>query len=351
MNIKQREKIVNQLITCQFKFELGGVTYLIKDATADLRSEAQTIYDETLERHRFESWLREVKVPIVLMKRGLWTFEGDKNLKELERRIEDLKVELFNAGTLREKLSNEIRQQLSKAKEKLQNKLNLRHSLDHLTVEGYAEFVKQQFLVVSCLYHADTNTKVFKEVETADQQLLDCAMGQIYSRKPSNAELREIARTDPWRTYWNISRNNPFSISLIDLSDEQRTVLLYSKMYDSCYDHPECPSEEIMEDDDMLDGWLIMNRRKREQDKQTDAINEHIDKKHGNAREVFVVAESEKGVEKINQLNSVEAVIAKKRKAKMLQAKGQVDDKDMPDQIEERGMQATRQAADKMRGS
>ena len=34
--------------------------------------------------------------------------------------------------------------------------------------------------------------------------------------------MKELARTDPWRTYWSADKNNIFSQSILNLTDEQR---------------------------------------------------------------------------------------------------------------------------------
>ena len=38
-------------------------------------------------------------------------------------------------------------------------------------------------------------------------------------------------------------------------------------MYDNVYESHERPNDKIIEDDDCLDGWFIVQRRKHEKDK------------------------------------------------------------------------------------
>ena len=65
---------------------------------------------------------------------------------------------------------------------------------------------------------------------------------------------------------------------------------MWSSLYDNIQESPDCPSNEVINDDDMLDGWMIIQKRNREQAKlQKDAENKFGNKKISNADEVFIV--------------------------------------------------------------
>lgn len=76
-------------------------------------------------------------------------------------------------------------------------------------------------------------------------------------------------------------------------------------MYDSIAESPESPSDEIILDDDMLDGWLIIQRRERElRTKQKAAEDVISNEKIANSDEVFIVAKSEEDIQKLNHLTT-----------------------------------------------
>ena len=94
-----------------------------------------------------------------------------------------------------------------------------------------------------------------------------------------------------WRGYWNADKTNIFDKCTTELTDEQRALLNISRMYDNIYEHPECPDDKIIEDDDALDGWMILQKRKNDKDKkksQFDSSNPNLK----NSGEVFVMSRS-----------------------------------------------------------
>ena len=61
----------------------------------------------------------------------------------------------------------------------------------------------------------------------------------------------------------------------------------FSRMYDSVYKNTECPSDDVIQDDDMLDGWFIQQTKEQEE-RQKEKLSEdklsHL--KHGNGQEL-----------------------------------------------------------------
>ena len=115
--------------------------------------------------------------------------------------------------------------------------------------------------------------------------------------------LREIVRTDPWRSYWGSApKHNIFGSTSKELNLIQRSAVLFAKMYENVYQNPDCPPDDVFEDDDMFDGWMIKERIKREKDKDKKAV----DNMAGNAKggEVFLVAENRSDADKIFAVNA-----------------------------------------------
>ena len=91
------------------------------------------------------------------------------------------------------------------------------------------------------------------------------------------SEIRELARSEPWKSIWSSSKNEGvlFGKRAIELSEEQKHLIMWSTMYDSIGESPDSPSDKIIADDDMLDGWLILQRREREHNKKEQFQREH----------------------------------------------------------------------------
>ncbi len=245
----------------------------------------------------------------------------DSNIDEMDKRLDNLKVSLYNAHISLQSLSvKSIRKELKQLKDKIDSTLNQRRSLNYVTLDGYASSIKQQYIIYSTLYHENGN-KIWKDFNDVEFSLIYSIIKKIYEFRIDMDRMRELARTEPWRSHWGADKQNIFEKSVINLSDEQRILLLYSKMYDNAYEHPECPSDEIIEDDDMFDGWMIRERNKRNKERETSAIEKNINAKHSRAQEVFIPVETMEDAKKLSQLNSPHAQAIKKQRLNLIKEK------------------------------
>lgn len=81
--------------------------------------------------------------------------------------------------------------------------------------------------------------------------------------------IRALARTTEWRIRWKSSKES--SAGVFDEAgsnwDRNKVNLIYwSDFYDSIYEHPECPDDETIQNDEWLQQWLnqqIANRRRQ----------------------------------------------------------------------------------------
>ena len=143
-------------------------------------------------------------------------------------------------------------------------------------------------------------------------------------------EFKLLARSSLWRGYWNAVKNNIFEKPISLLTDEQKALLNISRMYDNIYEHPECPDDKVLEDDDALDGWMIIQKRKNDNDKkksQFDSTNPNLK----NAGEVFVVSSSNEDSEAITSMNTFESKSAMKEKFNYINQKQNAEDGELPD--------------------
>ena len=281
----------------------------------------------------------------MVQQQQIFTEEDEEKLDKMEDDIEDLNHKLFTSMLNTEK-SNFIRLTLQRTREYMSGLVAAKTCLDHTTVEGYASLLKTQFLTRRCLYHEDG-----RNLEECPSDFLEKAMSQIAIKTIGQAELRELARTEPWRGYWGASNKQGIFEGLpINYNEDQRSLVLYSKMYDGAYEHPESPEDEVINDDDLFDGWMIHQRKERENTKTKKNIESSINEKQRNAEELYVFAPSTKDANKINDLNTPEAKARRKRRDLLLRKKGELREAELPDKKQEIIMQANRQWADKLKG-
>jgi len=108
-------------------------------------------------------------------------------------------------------------------------------------------------------------------------------------------------------------------------------LISWSQLYDNIAEHPECPPDDLINDDDALDGWMINQKREREQKKNQNSIDSSLTDKVKNSSEIFIVAHSQKERDRIESMNSPEVKAIKRSREKIIQEKGEVSDLDFSD--------------------
>jgi hypothetical protein len=95
-------------------------------------------------------------------------------------------------------------------------------------------------------------------------------------------------------------------------------------MYDGVYENSDSPKDEVIQDDDCLDGWFIVQHRKYEKDKkQSEAEAMLTNPKIANAQEVLLMANSEEEAQEIYGLNTQHARnVIKQRRQQIKEADG-----------------------------
>jgi len=113
----------------------------------------------------------------------------------------------------------------------------------------------------------------------------------------------------------------------------------------------ECPTDEVIEDDDMLDGWFIVQRRKHESERaQSDLEKRTQNSKISSSAEIFVFTDSKKEAESINNMNSVNSQMIKKERTQTIKSKGGAVDLDFQDQQIKMSNKSNEQFKGKFRG-
>ena len=72
---------------------------------------------------------------------------------------------------------------------------------------------------------------------------------------------------------------------------------MWSSLYDSVSESHEAPSQEIIDDDDALDGWLTIKRREEQTSQPTKSKKSY--------EEVFIKAETLEDAKKIQAMNGL----------------------------------------------
>ena len=322
---------LSRILSGFYLFLHCGKRYKLIYPDINIKYEAELYAEQEYESNKFNDWINDDSIVDSLVAIGIWTYNGDDNLKNLEKQIEDLRVDLYKNFLNPSKIKT-LRKTLSNIKRAYNRQYEIRHSLDQYTAQGYSQLLKNQYILIHSLFD-ESNQRVFPSLLDVNMKLFDNLSHTISSSIIDISVFREIARSDIWRNYWSANNNSLFDKSTINWTDEQKTLVVLTKMYDSAYEHPECPPDSVFEDDDMFDGWMITQKRENEKNRNKNRTEKLLEgKKLDKAGEIFIVANSKEEAQNIYGLNDhTSRHIIKERETILHTTNATIDDGNLPD--------------------
>jgi hypothetical protein len=114
-------------------------------------------------------------------------------------------------------------------------------------------------------------------------------------------------------------------------------------MYANIAEHSECPTDDIINDDDALDGWMVFQRRQRDKHRTQKEVDTLLNK-HKDSEEIYIVADDPAQIQKINDLNNPQAQMIKRQREAVLAHRDIVNEQDLPDVRRAAQMKATEES-------
>jgi hypothetical protein len=311
----------------------------------------QQIYQDAIDDGLYtqEEWEDE------MVKQGIWSVECEERIKFLEEGIENMKLALYES-MFKSNTSEKIRKDLAIAREELTNLKETKLQNHIVTCDGYTDWIVLHHKVALSLRKAD-GSRVFPRSYKISSKKFDISdIVRFYNRdRLSEKDLRDLARTEPWKQYWasGIALHAEFFGPVASWTEEQLGIVGWSRLFDTIQQHPEYPGDDVAADDDVLDGWLIKLRRKREDDieKRRGSLLLGKDSKASQASEVFIFAETAKDAARINKLNDSVSMMKKKQKLRDIPTEGEIKEADMPSVQRDLMMKAQQKFLDHVRSS
>lgn len=242
-----------------------------------------------------------------------WSNKNEYLIEKYKKDLEEFKKEYYKS-IYNNKKKGKIKKEHDDTKKSLLKLLSEKHNLlSEGTCENYCLEV-----INRCKYSkiVKLNGECLSEDAFLSRTFVSDIEYSIYESSLGEEEVREIARTNPWRLYWNASSNSPsdiFGKSLSELSDEQQELCYWSAYYDNVYEAYERPNNDIVEDNMALDGWFLVKAEERERETAKKTITD----KAGENREIFVITDAE-NANKIYEMNDPQVRTAMKKRNKIL---------------------------------
>lgn len=242
-----------------------GLDYVVlRDLTVEDRNLYLFLRDVEQQRATAEGVPSEKELLVLAREGGYWgQFDDDIEAKS-EDHLAFLRAE-FEAKKKFRARQNIIKLQIDDVLAK-QEVVKRKHMEFRMNSAEYAahEFASLALLRrVACDIH---NNEIFKDEQefVVYKQSYIIFLYYLIERMMNEGtlptkDIRAIAKSPEWRLVWILSRENLpaiFNRPISDLTLNHRLLIYWSRVYDSAYERPEPPSNDIVNDDDRFDEWL-----------------------------------------------------------------------------------------------
>ena len=331
--MQDKDKLVYQIISGKTRISIKGEVFFVNGVNAQQRYLAEEIFEELYEQY-LDELMSDDELMDWLLENDFWTVEEEEKLGQFRKDIEEFQVKLFELGFKGEEKKT-TKKLIIHARDRINELTEKKHHWDHLSARGVALIEKNKFLIGLGLTN-DKGIPLLNEFNYLEHSfpLFDKIVIEYNKKAIGVSQFREISRTEPWRQYWGAKEasSSIFGGPASELTDDQLSLISWTRLYDSIYQHPECPGDDVINDDDALDGFLIKDRRKREADQNKARVEDAISNpKIKSAQEVFIVAETPEDAKKINDLNDDSVKAVKRRRDALIDKQGKVKEADLPD--------------------
>jgi hypothetical protein len=337
----KKEYLLYRITLGYIKYKTHGLTLIIKDPSPEVRLRSCEIYEEVYNKSVKNNLLLEKDIKQFLFKYNLWTGEDDKQIDILPKHIDYFKKQLYQNKDSTKQIET-LKKYLNHARNVYSETINKLHRYDYVTCEGIANFSKWQYMIEKSVYYKGKRWNWNKGS-------INEALNYYYSNLIEEEDIREIARTQPFDTIFSLG-NNVFGKSPIKLTLEQQRLLGWARLYANISKSPDCPPRFVVEDDDMFDGWLLIQKEKRELENSKEKGSGLIkNKKISNSDEVYIFS-SLADKEAVSSLNDqYSKMIIKNRLNQVRKSGGELHEQDLADVQQKYLIQANQASIQAMR--
>lgn len=338
MQNPERQQLVAGIVSGVIFLDFRGKTYLIEEPDRISKCIGEELYNKTFEEALSKGILTEKESLQHLISLGGWSEAEEDEYNLIPKTIPDIKLQLYTAYKSFRK-TDPIRKHLRKTKERFEELNEKRNILRPNSAEGIAEGAKFRYLVCSNVTDSKGNRLWDPDDYGAqNEDLVNHLISAYLIAQPRESNIRELCRNEPWRGLWATGKSEfgVFGKPSADLTHTQRAMISWSKIYDSIYESPESPTEEVIQDDDLLDGYLTFQHNKREKMKKEQSVSGAGSGVKGD--EVYLMAETDQDAARIYSMNDSgsKAIIRTRQKQMDKAKKGLAAEKTFDAQMEMR---------------
>lgn len=349
MDYIEKQRVIDSILWDKVITQNSTGKELILDTPSNEdRVRSNLIYDKLLQEATNAEMLNKEDA----LKIFGWTIDDETEIEGLKKDINNIKRGLLGYYPLHKSKIRQGKQLLRGAEKALLKRIIKKYNCFIYTSEHYASIESQKYLISRITkieteqkdrYRSYWQTDCDFYNET-DLDLIDNLRVIFFDEANYTEEvLREIARSEPWRSLWTCMKNTQKLLG----SQNQRQLLYWSQVYDSIYDAYDRPAMEVINDDDLVDSWFIIQSEKMDKQSKEKSIQEKVKPgKAGGRQEVFVMSDKD-GSKDIYEINSPINKARITQQQRLIKEKGQIEDQNLPVAQEQMRQQAVQESVKK----
>ena len=301
--------LLHEIISSRKTVFYKNQRYILTNPSLDIILEADLVYTQHYDNHLYDDrFLHAENITNDLIRYGIFFPANEEEIKTKNKELDNFKKTLFRQYK-DIKNRNKSRTQIKFLKESLNKLYNLKHYLDFLTLEKYCENLRHEYIIAHTLYSHDTNELVFDyaNLQNVDPDFFNGIIDTISNSLIELSTLKQIVISEYWKNIYTNNTHNIFPHPAVEYTEEQKSLINLSKMYDSIYQHPDCPDDDIIADEDALDGWMLVQKDKIKKQKTESGVRSRMSSKIANSDHVFIpTSEAPDEIQDIIALSSPE---------------------------------------------
>lgn len=336
MEYEELVTLYNRIVTGVVLIEYEGTLYFVHDAKPMDKQISEVWYHYVLDQFYTDGLMSQPVSEILLSDRAVWTDDMAKEMETLQK--EKLK---WQKDLPKYEFQSVTKKQIIKKIGSIESKLKTLHmakgALISSTVE-YQAMIERYKKLLFLLTTDQAGKRIWSDwndfQKATDDKLIMYLLNQSFFNKTiDETSLRYLSRHEPWRSAWVAARKTGrlFDGPTSAMTDYQRIVVSWSIVYDSVFEHPDCPSEDVVENDVLMDNWLYEQSEKRKMKHGVGAAEAGTSNNISRHTEIGIVVESPEDAQRVYKLNDAANSRKLKIRENVLQKHGQIAEEQLPD--------------------
>ena len=333
-------KDLNKILSGNILIQMRDNLLIVRQPSTEVRYLADFFSEQVYEdAFKTNIYLQE-ELEELIIENGWWTQDEEDELKQIPKDIEQMKVDYFNSF-LRDNVKDLIKKGIRKKEDEFEDLTKEKYRFFNYTCESLKSQAYTMYILEHCTFYENGDKISLEDIS------IHALYGKYNAEILDDKDIREVSKSPNWRMIWNAGKDSReiFPLPACDLTDMQKSLISWTRMYDSVYESMETPSDEVIEDDYAIDGWFIAQRRQREQDRKSSSGGNNLP----DAGEVFIPVSNNKEAARVYDMNTEEGKKVLKSQTKDIKEKGTVKESELSHVKQDLAMKANRQLMERYR--